>query len=50
MWDSSDPRTTVFRETLIFRFVNDPDLEMAFPFDVDDSSGTVGVMMRELPR
>ena len=45
------PRTTVFRETLMFRFVDAPDLELAcFPFDVDDVSGTVGAMMRDLPR
>ncbi len=43
------PRTTTFRETLIFRFV-DHDLEMAcFPFDVEDSAGTVETMMRDLP-
>ncbi len=44
------PRTTAFRETIVFRFVDDHDLEMAcFPFDVEDSAATVGAMMRELP-
>ena len=44
------PRTTAFRETIVFRFVDDHDLEMAcFPFDVEDSAATVGTMMRELP-
>ena len=45
------PRTTAFRETLIFRFVDDYDLEMAcLPFNVADSAGTVGAMMRDLLR
>ena len=45
------PRTTAFRETINFRFVDDPDLEMAcYPFDVDDSAGTVDAMMRDLLR
>ncbi len=45
------PRTTAFREPLVFRFVDDRDLEMAcFPFDVDDSAGTIGTMMRDLLR
>ena len=43
------PRTTAFRETLHFRFVDDHDLEMVcFPFNVADSAGAVGAMMREL--
>ncbi len=43
------PRTTAFRETINFRFVDDQDLEMAcYPFDVDDSAGTVDAMMRDL--
>ena len=43
------PRTTAFHETLRFRFVDDRDLEMAcFPFDVADSAGAVGAMMRDL--
>ena len=43
------PRTTAFRETLHFRFVEDHDLEMVcFPFNVADSAGAVGAMMREL--
>ena len=45
------PRTPAFRETLRFRFVDDGDLELAcFPFDVADSTGTVGAMMRDLLR
>ena len=36
---------------LKFRFVDDHDLEMAcFPFNVADSAGTVGAMMRDLLR
>ena len=43
------PRTTAFHELLIFRFVDDRDLEMAcFPFNVADSAGTVRMMMRDL--
>ena len=43
------PRTTAFHEPLIFRFVDDRDLEMAcFPFNVADSAGTVRMMMRDL--
>ena len=45
------PRTTAFHETLIFRFVDDYNLEMAcFPFDVADTRGTVGAMTRDLLR
>ena len=45
------PRTTAFQETLRFRFVDDHDLELAcFPFNVTDSAGTVGAMMRDLLR
>ena len=45
------PRTPAFHETLKFRFVDDHDLEMAcFPFNVADSAGTVGAMMRDLLR
>ena len=45
------PRTTAFHETLHFRFVDDQSLEMAcFPFNVADSAGTVGAMMRDLLR
>ena len=48
-WSLVYPRTTAFRETINFRFVDDPDLEMAcYPFDVDDSAGTVDAMMRGL--
>ena len=43
------PRTTAFRATLVFRFVDDRDLEMAcFPFDVDDPAGATGTLMRNL--
>ena len=43
------PRTAAFRETLVFRFVDDRGLDMAcFPFDVDDSAGAVDTMMRDL--
>ena len=43
------PRTAAFHETLNFRFVDDHDLEMAcFPFNVADSAGTIGAMMRDL--
>ncbi len=43
------PRTTVFHETLRFRFVDDHDLELAcFPFNVADAAGTIGKMMRDL--
>lgn len=43
------PRTTAFRETLHFRFVEDHDLEMTcFPFNVADSAEAVGAIMREL--
>ena len=45
------PRTTVFHETLNFRFADDHDLEMAcFPFNVADSAGTISAMMRDLLR
>ncbi|MYN64632.1 MAG: hypothetical protein F4X11_06340 [Acidobacteria bacterium] len=45
------PRTTSFHEPLIFRFLDDLDLEMAcFPFNVADSEGTVRMMMRDLLR
>ena len=45
------PRTTSFHEPLIFRFLDDLDLEMAcFPFDVADSEGNVRMMMRDLLR
>ena len=45
------PRTTEFREPLMFRFVDDGGLEMAcFPFDAADSEGTMSVMMHELLR
>ena len=45
------PRTTAFHEPLIFRFVDDLDLEMAcFPFNVADPAGTVRTMMRDLLR
>ena len=45
------PRTTAFHETLRFRFVDDHDLEMAcFPFNVADSAGTIGALMRDLLR
>ena len=43
------PRTKAFRETLVFRFVDGGDLEMAcFPFNVADPAGTVGALTREL--
>ena len=43
------PRTKAFRETLVFRFVDGGDLEMAcFPFNVADPAGTVRALMREL--
>ena len=43
------PRTKAFRETLVFRFVDGGDLEMAcFPFKVADPAGAVGALMREL--
>ena len=43
------PRTTAFRETIVFRFIDDHDLEMAcFPFDVENSAATVDTMMRDL--
>ena len=43
------PRTTAFRETIVFRFIDDHDLEMAcFPFDVENSAATVDTMMRGL--
>ncbi|MDD9988694.1 MAG: McrC family protein [Spirochaetaceae bacterium] len=43
------PRTKAFRETLLFRFADGGDLEMAcFPFNVADPAGTVGALMREL--
>ena len=42
------PKTTMFRETLLFRVVDD-DLELAcFPFDVADPEGSVCTMMRDL--
>ena len=45
------PRTSAFHETLRFRLVDGPDLELAcFPFNVADSAGTVGAMMRDLLR
>ena len=45
------PRTTAFHEPLIFRFLDDLDLEMAcFPFNVADSAGTIRTMMRDLLR
>ena len=45
------PRTTVFHETLNFRFADDHDLEMAcFPFNVADPAGTISAMMRDLLR
>ena len=45
------PRTAAFHETLRFRFVDDPDLEMAcFPFNVVDPAGTVDAMLRDLLR
>ncbi len=45
------PRTTVFHETLNFRFADDHDLEMAcFPFNVADSAETISAMMRDLLR
>ena len=44
------PKTTIFRETLRFRFV-DEDLALAcFPFDVADPEGTVCKIMRDLLR
>ena len=43
------PRTEAFRETLVFRFVDGGDLEMAcFPFNVADPAGAVDALMREL--
>ena len=45
------PKTTAFREPLMFRFVDDGGLEMAcFPFDAADAEGTMSVMMHELLR
>ena len=45
------PRTTAFHKSLKFRFVDDHGLEMAcFPFNVADSAGTIGTMVRELLR
>ena len=50
-WVLVYPRTTVFHETLNFRFADDHDLEMAcFPFNVADSAGTISAMMRDLLR
>ncbi len=44
------PKSTMFRETLRFRFV-DEDLALAcFPFDVADPEGTVCKIMRDLLR
>ena len=43
------PGTAAFRQTLVFQFTHDRDLEMVcFPFDVDDSAGAVGTMMRDV--
>ena len=43
------PKTAAFRETTVFRFVDDHDLDLAcLPFDVEDSAATVGTMMRDL--
>ena len=43
------PRTTAFRETLEFRFLDSRDLRMAcFPFDVADPEGAVRAMMQNL--
>ena len=45
------PRTTGFHEPLVFRFLSDFDLEMVcFPFNVADSAGAVGTLMRDLLR
>ena len=43
------PRTTAFRDKILFRFADEHDLEMAcFPFDVEDPARTVGTMTRDL--
>ena len=43
------PSTTAFREPHVFRFLDDLDLELVcFPFDVTDSAGAVGTLMRAL--
>lgn len=45
------PQTTAFRETVRFRFDEDPELELAcFPFNVADPAGTIETMMQELLR
>ena len=42
------PRTAAFRKTCRFRFVGDPDLELAcFPFNVSDAGESVRGMMGE---
>ena len=43
------PRTTAFRETLEFRFLDSRDLRMAcFPFDVADPEGAIRALMQSL--
>ena len=45
------PRTTLFHQPFIFRFLDANDLEMAcFPFNVADPTGTVRMMMQDLLR
>ncbi len=45
------PQTAAFRQTLRFRFQDEPALELAcFPFDVENPGKTVGAMMQELRR
>ena len=43
------PRTTAFREPIIFRFLGNRDLEMScFPFNLADPAEAVRIMMRHL--
>ncbi len=45
------PQTAAFRQTLRFRFQDEPALELAcFPFNVEEPEKTVGALMQELRR
>ncbi len=45
------PKTAAFRQTLRFRFQDEPALELAcFPFNVEDPEKTVGALIQELRR